>query len=110
MKTIVGFHAHVYFDPETQATATELRKEVGGQFAVQLGRVHSKPIGPHSKGMFQIAFAPTLFSSLVPWLMLHRNGLDVLIHPETGDELADHSTYAAWLGARLPLDLGVLAN
>ncbi len=110
MNTIVGFHAHIYFDPETQSTATELRNEVGHQFAVQLGRVHSMPIGPHSKGMFQIAFEPKLFSSLVPWLMLHRNGLDVLIHPETGDELADHSAYAAWLGTRLPLDFGALAN
>lgn len=105
---IGDFHAHVYFDPETYVTAAELRKEVNRRFAVQLGRVHTQPIGPHSKGMFQIAFKPTDFAVLVPWLMLNRSGLDVLIHPKTGDDLADHSSNAAWLGVRLPLDLEAL--
>lgn len=109
MNTVVHFHAHVYFDPETEAAATELRNEVGRQFAVQLGRVHSQPIGPHSKGMFQIAFTANDFAALVPWLMLNRRGLDVLIHPETGNELADHSSNAAWLGTPLPLDLQALS-
>ncbi len=105
---ISGFHAHVYFDPETYDIATQLRSEVERRFAVQLGRVHSQPIGPHAKGMFQIAFKPMDFAELVPWLMLNRSGLDVLIHPKTGDDLADHNSNAAWLGTRLPLDLEAL--
>lgn len=37
--------------------------------------------------------------------MLNRRGLTILVHPETGDDLADHSKHALWLGAVLPLDL-----
>ncbi len=40
--------------------------------------------------------------------MLNRAGLTVLVHPETGDDVADHSEHAAWLGAVLPLRLEVL--
>ena len=30
------------------------------------------------------------FPDIVPWLMLNRRGLTVFVHPETGDNLADH--------------------
>ena len=36
------------------------------------------------------------------------DGLDVLVHPETGDDVADHTDHAIWLGARLPLDVDSL--
>jgi hypothetical protein len=55
--------------------------------------------------MYQVAFAPAVFAELVPWLMLNRGPLDLLIHPETGDDLADHRDHAMWLGEKLPLRL-----
>jgi len=45
---------------------------------------------------------------LLPWLMLNRDGLTVLVHPETGDDYTDHSAHAVWLGAMLPLRLEAL--
>ena len=44
--------------------------------------------------MYQVAFAPEEFGRLVPWLMLNRGGLDVLVHPQTGDGYADHTEHA----------------
>ena len=58
--------------------------------------------------MFQVAFAPALFATLVPWLALQRRGLAVLIHPETGRQRADHLDHALWLGAILPLKAEML--
>ena len=58
--------------------------------------------------MYQIAFAAAEFPRLVPWLMLNRDGLDVLVHPLSGDSLADHTQFAMWLGQALPLRLDVL--
>lgn len=29
----------------------------------------------------------------------------ILIHPHTGDQVADHSTHATWLGNKVDLDL-----
>jgi DOPA 4,5-dioxygenase len=45
---------------------------------------------------------------LLPWLMLNRDGLTILLHPGTGDAYADHTQHAAWMGEVLPLNLDVL--
>jgi DOPA 4,5-dioxygenase len=58
--------------------------------------------------MYQVAFAVEDFPRLVPWLMLNRGELVVLVHPNTDDEYDDHAHHAVWLGAKLPLRLEVL--
>jgi DOPA 4,5-dioxygenase len=107
---VIGYHAHVYYDPATtRAQAAWLRAEVGARFpAALLGRWHDAPVGPHPGAMFQIAFPVELFATLVPWLMLNRRGLTVLVHPETDAPRADHLDRALWMGAVLPLDASVL--
>jgi aromatic ring-cleaving dioxygenase len=105
---IAGYHAHIYYDPATKPIAARLRQAMGEVFAVELGRWHDVPIGPHPVAMYQVAFAIAEFPRLVPWLMLNRAGLTVLVHPLTGDDYEDHARFAAWLGAVLPLDLEVL--
>ncbi len=59
--------------------------------------------------MYQVAFAADQFDRVVPWLMVNRQGLVVFVHPLTGDDLADHSDHALWLGERLELDLDGLS-
>jgi DOPA 4,5-dioxygenase len=105
---ISGFHAHVYYDTETREVAARIREELGARFEVQLGRWHDKPIGPHPKSMYQVAFAPDQFPQVVPWLMLNREGLDILVHPETGDDVTDHTAHALWLGEKLDLNISFL--
>jgi aromatic ring-cleaving dioxygenase len=102
---IASFHAHVYFDPgRTDEAARTLRAHVAERFAVQLGRWHDAKVGPHGKAMFQIAFAPELFGSLVPWLMLNHAGLSILIHPNTLHQRQDHVSDSVWIGERVPLN------
>ena len=43
---------------------------------------------------------PDEFGKVVPWLMLHREGLSVLVHPSTGDGYGDHMERSLWLGER----------
>jgi DOPA 4,5-dioxygenase len=105
---IRGYHAHVYYAPESRDAAAELRRRIEALFEVRLGRWHDQPVGPHPTSMYQVAFAPELFAELVPWLMLNRGPLDILVHPETGDEIADHTRHAAWLGRRRELKLEAL--
>ncbi|MDH3690347.1 MAG: 4,5-dioxygenase [Gammaproteobacteria bacterium] len=100
---IKGYHAHIYFDPHTRARAATLREQLT-QFDVQLGRWRDEPVGPHPKSMYQVAFAADVFAQIVPWLMLNRQGLDILVHPETGDDLGDHFERCLWLGNKLELD------
>ncbi|ARV58920.1 4,5-dioxygenase [Nostocales cyanobacterium HT-58-2] len=105
---ITGFHAHVYFDTTSREAAARVREGLAARFDVQLGRWHDKPIGPHPKAMYQVAFLPEHFGTVVPWLMLNRDSLDILVHPTTGHDLADHTDHALWLGEKLELNLEFL--
>jgi len=102
-----AYHAHIYFGPETVAQARELAREAGQQFKVGVGRVHEKLVGPHPAWSCQLAFDASEFDRLIPWLDEHRGGLDVFVHGLTGDELADHTLHAYWLGKEWPLDLSI---
>jgi len=105
---IKGYHAHVYYSPQTRAIAERMRAAIGKHFHARLGSWHDEPVGPHPVSMYQLAFAADEFSALIPWLMLNREGLDILVHPVTGDSMADHTRFAAWLGTPVPLRLDVL--
>ncbi|MBF2004191.1 DOPA 4,5-dioxygenase family protein [Chlorogloeopsis fritschii PCC 9212] len=105
---ITGFHAHIYFDTATREAAARIREGLGANFDVQLGRWHEQPIGPHPKAMYQVAFSPEQFGKVIPWLMLHREGLDILVHPTTGDDVADHTDHSLWLGEKLELNIDFL--
>ncbi len=106
---LYGYHAHVYYaDGSTRRSAEELRRAISAKFSVALGHVHDRPVGPHPLPMFQISFAVEQFAELVPWLMFNRHGLDILIHPVTDDDVADHRDRAMWLGESQPLNIAVL--
>lgn len=106
-QAIAGFHAHVYYGEATREKAERLRARLAERFEVQLGRWHDRPVGPHPSPSYQVAFSPELFGTLVPWLALNREGLVIFVHPETGDDLADHTAHALWMGAMPALDLSI---
>ena len=106
--SITGYHAHIYYDKATRGFAERLRQAIGERFETRLGRWHDEPVGPHPVAMYQVAFAVAEFPRLVPWLMLNRGELSVLVHPLTGDNYEDHARYPLWLGAPLPLKLEML--
>jgi aromatic ring-cleaving dioxygenase len=105
---ITGYHAHIYYDATTREMAGVLREEIGRRFECTLGRWRDEPVGPHPTSMYQVAFPVAEFPRLVPWLMLNRRDLVVLVHPLTGDDYEDHAHHALWLGAKLPLKLEAL--
>ena len=86
--SITAYHAHIYYDAKTtQARAARLRRRVAQEFPRANGRWHDELVGPHPVDV------PDHFSARParlgrPWLMLNRDGLDILLHPETGDDIA----------------------
>ena len=101
---IASYHAHIYFDgPQQRAHAMALREHIGQRFGVALGSIHDRLVGPHSRPMYQVSFDVGSFATFVPWLMLNRQGLAVLVHPNTGRERDDHLLHATWLGEVLPI-------
>ena len=63
-------------------------------FKLKVGLVHQKAIGPHPKWSYQITFSFNHFEQFIPWLEKNRQGLSVLVHALTGDNLKDHTEYA----------------
>jgi aromatic ring-cleaving dioxygenase len=103
-----GYHAHVYYNADTLPIAEKLRDTLAATFAVELGRFSGVAIGPHPVPQFQIIFKEAEFQTVVPWLMLNREGLDILVHPLTDDMVDDHTGYALWLGTPIELRLDTM--
>ena len=102
---ISHFHAHVYYGDETRDLAKNLRKSIEKKFLVEMGRWRERPVGPHPQPMYQVSFQPDIFGTLIPWLMVNRESLSILIHPNTESSIRDHTHYALWLGKPLRLRL-----
>ena len=105
---IRGYHAHVYYNPASRDDAAKLRDAIERSFEVEMGRWRDEPVGPHPQSMYQVKFGVGEFARIVPWLMLNRAGLSILVHPETGDDYQDHAENSLWLGDKLKLRLEVL--
>lgn len=132
-----GFDVHIYFlqsDPTQVQYATELweriRRECNlsppSQFPVsphpftntplphtvpelRIYQLWDRPIGPHYTGMFEVnLFTPEQFGAFIPWLVIWRGPLSALLHPNTGEDVRDHSQRATWLGQAFPINLGPL--
>ena len=104
------YHAHVYFDADTEGQARELCAAAGETFGIRVGRVHCRLVGPHPRWSCQLAFDATQFDAVIGWLDEQRNGLTVFVHGVTGDDLIDHTEHAYWLGRPARLNLEVFRN
>ena len=108
MSEIRGFHAHVYYDGNTKPKAAQLREKLLAKFKTEPGAFSDEPIGPHPISQFNVIFETPEFQNIVPWLMLNRDGLDILVHPLTESSYDDHSKNALWLGTPVPMKLDIL--
>ena len=105
---ITDYHVHVYYDALSRDRAATLRAMIESRFTVRMGRWHDVPVGPHPTAMYQVAFAPDQFPTLVPFVIMNRMGLTVLLHPESGRPRDDHTLNAVWMGEILTLRTGML--
>ena len=105
----LGYHAHIYYDlTKTRSVAQRVCTGLGEKFEVEIEEFRDTPRGPHPISNVLVTFKPDQFEQVVPYLMLNRDGLDILVHPLTEDAVADHSSYAIWLGNPVELKLHTL--
>jgi aromatic ring-cleaving dioxygenase len=109
---IDSWHAHVYFDASSRDAALALRETIATELAgrVDLGRFHEKPVGPHPRFSYQVAFRNEQLAPLISWLTLNRGDLTIFVHPNTGHDLEDHRDRAVWLGQQVPLVLSIFTE
>jgi DOPA 4,5-dioxygenase len=104
VSAISSYHAHIYYELGAgRERAARLRGLIGERFVARIGAWHDALVGPHLRPMYQVAFAVDLFPTIVPWLMLNRMGLSILVHPNTRRPRDDHLVSPLWLGEPLPL-------
>lgn len=104
------FHVHIYFSESEIELAARVRENLAKALPnlIYIGRLIARPIGPHSKPMFEIHVPASEVDMATPVIDELRQGLSVLIHPVQENELDAHTVSAKWLGQKLPLDLEVL--
>lgn len=105
MKKINCYHAHIYYGESTFEKASLLANRAKEELGLKIGHLHEKPVGPHPVWSCQILFFEENFKETMQWLMFNRDGLTIFIHPDTGDDLIDHTDYTIWMGEKLKLNL-----
>ena len=116
-RTPASWHSHVYFDADSHAAAAALIAAMQAHFGadrtigdrIVFGNWHHRPVGPHPDFSIQIAYPHQAFAAVMAFLALHRGGLTIFTHPNTGadteSELRDHRDHAIWMGTVRPLKL-----
>lgn len=100
------YHAHIYFDLPKLALAKQVHQLIASNRSDirKIFPLVTRRVGPHDKPMFEVHFNDDQ-NGFINWLDQNRQGLSVLIHPVTGDELSDHTTGTQWLGQALPIHI-----
>lgn len=104
------FDAHIYFPSEQLDFIRTLREKICTHFKtdqVFVGDVIPEPIGPHTLPMLEVNFSKALYADIVAFLVTERGSLNILVHPQTGDDYYDHTQGAQWLGHPVNLKLEV---
>jgi aromatic ring-cleaving dioxygenase len=106
-RDIHSFHAHIYYDADEVDRARALAAAVIEKFDVAVGHFHLRPVGPHPRGSCQLTVPPEDFGDFARWIVLHRAGLTIFAHADTGEDLADHTEHVIWFGSSEPLELTI---
>lgn len=104
-----SYHAHLYWTgTEQREVASRLSAELVARFGAVPGTRRETAGGPHPAPEMHVSFPLSQFGTLVPWLMVNRDGLSVLVHPQIGDAVADHTAHTVWLGPPLHIVVDAL--
>ena len=108
MRAGAPFHAHVYYSDDDRPAAEALRDRFLNTPSQVLfvGRMMDSGVGPHPIAQYEVHFLEDARPDVVA--AIEASGLRALVHPLTGDDLADHTSLAHWIGEPLELDVSVL--
>eukprot|EP00043_Microstomoeca_roanoka_P028288 m.17482 g.17482 ORF g.17482 m.17482 type:complete len:238 (+) comp8293_c0_seq1:1852-2565(+) len=127
---LVSYHIHVLFiatNDDYVAQAMQLQRDFVNHFNVPIGndkncsfaagdpRPEQKticaypttwvPDGPFPTAQYSFFIPASFYAETVQWITQRRNGLDVLVHPNSGCEIQDHLEWPLWGGK--PWELNV---
>lgn len=110
---------HVYYDESTREESNALKNKLLQDFPLYAlqGSIIVKQlkqeiaIGPHYDLFWEVDVARVdVFAKVLSWFVQHHGLLSVLVHPQTGFDLLDHTSHALWLGQKKELKTHVFPN
>lgn len=107
---IQGYHIHIYFDfyvrPSfAHALSLTSKMELLFKDYIKESRNEVGAVGPHTKRNFLIEINKEGLKEILPWLQMNKpEGISILVHPETGDDVKDHLHSAIWVGDSIPFN------
>ncbi len=100
------FHFHLYYPVEEITKATKaLEKLAQDKQDIPIGRIWDRPVGPHPIGSCQVTVQKENFLEMIEWFLNNRQGFTVFIHPDTGNDYADHTDHVIWMGKEYRLNI-----
>ena len=91
------YHAHIYLHPGQRAQVEALVGPLSPLW-------HDHPVGPHPLPMVTLRFNEAEREGLIRRIVPGLEGVSILIHEDSGNDLVDHTTGAEWIGAPVALD------
>jgi len=98
------YHFHLYYEVSDISLAAQVREDIAQAFDVKVGRLWDKPVGPHPVGSCQVTVPVGLFEKVSVWFLENRKGIDLFIHPITGNDINDHNDFVMWIGKSYKLN------
>ncbi|KIM22851.1 hypothetical protein M408DRAFT_332716 [Serendipita vermifera MAFF 305830] len=110
-----AFDFHIYYLPNNASErqyAKELHERIRREFPeLRIYKFWDRAVGPHPVPMFEVnTFTPVETGALFGFLTVWRGPLSVLVHPNTDNELRDHTELCTWMGRPWPIDTSVLSH
>ena len=104
---INDYHAHLYYHEANIEEAKQLADKIHTAYGVKVGTFHRKPVGPHPVWSCQLSIPVEKFAETIPWLLLNHGTIDIFVHPNTGNDLIDHTQHIMWIGKSYDLKLSI---
>ena len=70
----------------------------------------TEPAGPFPVAEWSVFVLPESLLEMMQWMMQYRERYTILVHPNSGCEVEDHSDWAMWNGPAYPLDITIFSK
>ncbi|KAI8481903.1 hypothetical protein Bbelb_403480 [Branchiostoma belcheri] len=78
--------------------------------AFDVDYTNTGPTDPFVSANWAIFVPLEWYAKTVPWVMQNRGDQDILVHPNSGAEVSDHTRWALWMGEKWPLNSASFTN
>lgn len=116
LKPVDSYDFHIYYKNDQVKEGITLKNKILSEFKDEINNdliilkvLWGPLIGPHHFDFFEVDIKDVnAFIKFFTWIQLNHGNLSVLVHPNSGDMLKDHTLFAAWIGEKQPLKEEIL--